>query len=173
MSYNVRDDNALFGPLAGVELPNGAGQSTVVAHQVIEPVGLFGMTATTFPASSFMTVFIAPPNPSTANGIVPLGQKYQVVGGTYYYKTAAGSAATFTVEIVPAGTADGSGNNVLSVTNVALNSVASTTPTALSLNSNVDNLILLPNSRLNVNSGATATTSLVNFCIQLYVARIA
>lgn len=172
MSYNVRDDNALFGPLAGVELNNGAGAPTIVAHQVIEPVSLVGDAATVIAAHVY-TLLIAPPGPSAATGIAPLGASYRVLGVSIYYATAAAGAATLALEIVPAGTANGSGTNVLSATNFALNTaLTANTPSALPLNANINNLTLAPNSRLNATLGATATTGLVDLCLQIYVARI-
>jgi hypothetical protein len=179
MSYNVRDDGGLFGPLAGVEIPNGASQSTVVAHQLMEPVGMFGVAGgTVFPAgilaATTYTVYISPPNPSSASGIVPLGAIYRVLGVQVFYSTAAAGAATIAIEIVPPGTANGSGTNVLSATNYALNTALTTanTPQALALNANIDNLTLAPNSRINVITGATSTASLVDFTLAIYVARI-
>jgi hypothetical protein len=173
MSFNMRDDNGLFGPLAGVEIPNGAAAPTVVAHQLVEPVSLVGDAATVI-ASHQYTLFIAPPNPSLASGLTPLGAQYKVLGVSIWYHTAASSAATVAIEICPAGTADGSGNNVLSATNFALNTVlTANTPSSLALNSNVDNLLMAPNSRLNTVFGATATTGLVDLCLVIYVARTA
>jgi len=172
MSYNVRDDSGLFGPLAGVELPNGAGSPTIVAHQVIEPVSLVGDAATII-ASHFYTLMISPPSASAATGILPLGGNYKVLGVSIWYHTAAAGAATLALEICPAGTADGSGNNVLSAASFALNTVlTANTPSALALNSNVNNLIIPPNGRINAVLGATATTGLVDLCLQVYVARI-
>jgi hypothetical protein len=172
MSFNQRDDNGLFGPLAGVEIPNGAAAPTVVAHQLIEPVTLVGDAATII-ASHKYTLLIAPPNPSVASGITPLGNSYRVLGVSIYYGTAASGAATLALEICPAGTADGSGNNVLSATNYALNTaLTANTPSSLALNSNVNNLTMAPNSRLNAVLGATATTALVDLCLCVYVARI-
>jgi hypothetical protein len=179
MSFNVRDDNALFGALAGVEISNGAAASTIVAHQLVEPVGIFGATGTggtapNFVASTSYTVFISPPNPSVASGIVPLGNSYRVVGVQIFYSTAASGAATAAIEICAPGTANGSGTNVLSATNFALNTAltSANTPQALALNANIDNLTMAPNSRLNVVSGATATTGLVDFTLVIYVSRV-
>lgn len=172
MSYNIRDDNGLFGPLAGVEIPNGAGASTIVAHQLIEPVSLVGDSATIIAAHTY-TLLISPPAASLASGIAPLGSSYRVLGVSVYYATAASGAATIAIEIVPAGTANGSGTNVLSATNFALNTVlTANTPSSLPLNANVNNLTMAPNARLNVILGATATTGLVDLCLQIYVARI-
>lgn len=171
MSFNVRDSNILVGPLAGVELPNGAGQSTVVAHQVLEPVGLFGASATTFANGSY-TVWITPPNPSGASGLVPLGQQYKVVGGSYTLNTG-GTSATLAIEICNAGVANGSGNNVLSTATIGLASGNQTgsTPASLTLASNIDNLLLAPNSRINFISAGTVT-GLAGFTAQLYVVRV-
>ena len=172
MSYNVRDDNGTFGPLASIEFPNGASGSTLVALQAMEPVTLVGDAATII-AGHYYTLFIAPPSPSVASGIQPLGGSYRVVGVSIYYHAAASGAATLALEVCPAGTADGSGNNVLSATNYALNTaLTANTPSSLAINSNIDNLTLLPNSRLNAVLGATATTGLVDLSLQVYVARI-
>lgn len=172
MSFNVRDANNLVGATSGIELSNGAGASTIVAHQVIEAVTLVGDAATIIAAHTY-TPFIAPPAPSTASGIVPLGAVYRVLGVSVYYATAASGAATIALEITPAGTANGSGTNVLSATNYALNTaLTANTPSALALNANIDNLTFAPNSRLNVILGATATTGLVDLSLQIYVARI-
>jgi hypothetical protein len=172
MSYNVRDDGGLFGPLAGVEILNGAGASTIVAHQLIEPTLLQGSAAQIVAGTTY-TLFLAPPSPSAATGIAPLGAQYKVLGVSIYYATAAGGAATIAIEIVPAGTANGSGANVLAAATYALNTaLTANTPASLPLNTNVDNLLFAPNSRLNVILGATATTSLVDMCLIIYIARV-
>lgn len=179
MSYVVRDENALVGSLAGVEIGNGAGAPTIVAHQLVEVVGIYaatgsGGTAPSFVASTVYTTFLSPPNPSLASGQTPLGQSYKVLGVQVYYATAASGAATVSIEICGPGVANGSGTNVLAASNYALNTAltAANTPQSLPLNTNVDNLTMLPNSRLNFTSGATATTGLVDFTIVAYVARI-
>jgi len=172
MSFLVRDTNSLQGPLAGIEIPNGAGAPTVVAHQVIEPVSLVGDAATIIAAHTY-TLLIAPPNPSAGTGILPLGGSYRVLGVSVYYATAAAGAATIAIETVPAGTANGAGANVLSAATYALNTaLTANTPSALALNSNVNNLTLGPNARLNVILGATATTGLVDLSLMVYIARI-
>jgi hypothetical protein len=173
MSYTIRDDNPIFGSGAAVEHSQGYGASVIGCIQSYEPTSLNGATAATFVNGSFNTIFIAPPSASLANGTLPLGQKYQVVGVTYRYGTAGGAGSVFTVEIVPAGTADGSGNNVLNATNVSLATAASNTPTNLALNTNVDNLIVLPGGRINVNASGAATTGLANFTVMVYLARTA
>lgn len=172
MSYNVRDDAGLFGPLAGVEMPNGAGAPLIVAHQLMEPVSLVGDAATVIAAHVY-TLFISPPNASAATVLPPMGTQYKVVGVSIYYATAASGAATIALEICAPGTANGSGTNVLSATNFALNTVlTANTPSNLALNTNIDNLLFSPNSRLNATLGATATTGLVDLCLMVYIARV-
>jgi hypothetical protein len=168
MSYTVRDDNAIFGPLAAVEYPNGAGASVIGCIQNFEPIELIASAAT---LQAFNTVFIAPPAPSTATNLPALGQKYQIVGVSYYYSTAS-TSGTMSIEVVPAGTANGSGTNVLSTANVSLSTAATTTPNNATLNANIDNLFILPNSRVNVNSAGTLT-NLVDLAVMIYITRIA
>ena len=170
MSYNVRDDNGLVGPAAGVEILNGAGAPTIVNHQLVEVVGLFGLTASTAVNGKYC-VFIAPPNPSAATGIAPLGSKYQVLGIQYSYNTASASG-TLAFEICAPGTADGSGVNVGSSATFSTSAASTNTPLQAGLNSNIDNLQLSPNSRLNVILAGT-WTGLVNLAVCVYVARIA
>jgi hypothetical protein len=178
MSYNVRDDAATFGPGAAVEFPNGAGQSTIGCIQAYEPVGIFGATGTggtapNFVASTYYTVFLSPPSPSATSGNVPLGQQYRVVQVDIFYSTAASGAATLLIEICGPGVANGSGTNVLSATNYALNTAltAANTPQTLPLSSNIDNLTLAPNSRLNIYTGGTSTAGLADLTISIAVVR--
>lgn len=168
MSFNVRDSNILVGPLSGVELPNGAGASTVVAHQVVEPAGLFGITAAG--ATGNYCIWVSPQNPSASTGAVPLGAQYKVVGVQYVYDTAS-SSGTIAVENCAAGTATGSGVNVLSAATASTSVASTNTPAYAALNSNVDNLLIAPNGRINVKFGGTAT-GLVNLCVQVYIARV-
>jgi hypothetical protein len=168
MSYNVRDDAGTFGGQAQIELNNGAGAPTIVRMQVYEAVGLFGIAAAG--ATGKYDVFIAPPTPSAASVLAPLGTSYQILGGTINYDTAS-SSGTVAVEICPAGTASGSGNNVLSTTNVSTATAATNTPVSLTLNTNIDNLLIGPLGRINVIFGGTAT-GLVNFTIVLYLGRV-
>lgn len=169
MSYEVRDDNALFGPGAGVELPNGAGASTVVAHQVIEVCGLFGINAGA--ATGNDCVFIAPPNPSAATGIAPLGSQYKILGVQYNYDVASASG-TFAIEVTAPGTATGSGVNALNAATVSTAVAATNIPSSAALNTNPNNLLIAPNSRVNIKWGGTAT-GLVNCSILVYIARTA
>jgi len=173
MSYTMRDDNPILGSLASVEHSQGYGASVIGCIQSYEPCSLNGATTATFVASTFNTIFIAPPSASLANVTLPLGLKWQVVGVSYRYTTASTAAATVSIEICPAGTADGSGNNVLSAANFSLQTAPSNTPTQPALNTNVDNLIVLPGGRINVNAGAAATTPLANLTVVVNLARIA
>lgn len=174
MSYNVRDDNAIFGPMASVELNNGAGAPTLARLQVVEPVVFTAPVAASFAESNYFTLFISPPLPSNASSLQPLGGKFQVAGISIAYSTGATGAAVLNVEICPAGTANGSGNNVLSTTNVSLEqsvNPGSTTPYNLTLNTNIDDLQLIENSRLNIYASGAATTGLVDFCFCAYLIR--
>ena len=179
MSFNVRDDNGTFGPNAAVEMPNGAGQSTIAKLQIIEPLVFNAPTATQFAQSTYYTIYIAPPNPSSAGitgGTLNLGNGAQVVGLSVFYTTAAGSAAQFYAEICAPGTANGSGNNIIGVSTgtgwFGLNTVlTANTPLSLPLNSNVDNLIVPANGRINLYATTQATTSLVNFTVLIYLLR--
>lgn len=170
MSYNVRDDNATFGPGAGVEIPNGAGASTQAKLQLFAPIQFNAQTATGFAASTNYTVYINPLAPSNASSLPPLGAQYQILGATHFYSTAATGAATYNIEVCPSGTANGSGRNA--VTNAALNTTLSNAPAALTLSTNVDNLVVNPGDRINLVVGATATTALVDFCVTIYLARV-
>jgi len=182
MSFNVRDDNGLFGPLAGVEIPNGAGQPFTVAHQLSEPSGLFGLAAATFvsqatTAGTSYTIFMAPPAASAATGLLPQGAQFKIVGASVWYTTAAAGAAQMYVEICPPGTANGSGNNALTQSGnpyYLLNTAITTanTPNQIALSSNVDNLLISPGSRVNVYVTTVATTGLVNFTLVIPIARI-
>jgi len=178
MSYNVRDDNATFGPNAAIEMPNGAGQSTIAKIQMMEPVIFNAPTATQFAGSStYYTIFIAPPSPSTATGLLNLGGSFLVSGLTVYYTTAASAAAQFYCEICAAGTAAGSGLNVIGAsTGTGYYSLATAltanTPASLPLSANIDNLIIPANGRVNIYATTQATTSLVNFTVALYLIRM-
>lgn len=170
MSYNVRDDNGLFGPLAGVEIPNGAAAPTVVAHQVVEPVEFTAIAAANFAASTTYTLYIAPLAATTASSIAPLGNQGRIMGASHFYSTAASGAATYTIEVCPSGTANGSGR--AAVTNAALNTVLSNAPANLTLSTNLNNLLVNPGDRINLVVGSTATTALVDFNVTIYLARI-
>ncbi len=174
MSYNVRDDNAIFGPNAMIELPNGASASTLGKLLVVEYATFQAPTATQLPASGYYPLFICPPLPSVASVLPPLGGKFQVAGISVVYSTGATGAATIAFENCAAGTANGSGSNVLSATTFSIaqgTNAGSSTPYNLTLNTNIDNLQLTDNSRLNMLTGSTATTGLVNFSVAVYLLR--
>src|ERR1700723_1181984 len=171
MSYAIRDDSPVFGNLAAVEHTSGYGPSVIGAIQSYEPILFEAQTAISFAANQKNTVFIAPPTASSSLALLPLGQKFQVVGASIYYGTAGGAGSTVIIEICPAGTADGSGNTVLAAP-YSLATAQSNTPVNLTLNTNVDNLIVLPGGRINVNAGATATTGLVNLAVMIYLIRV-
>jgi hypothetical protein len=169
MSYTMRDDQPIFGNLAAVEHSQGYGPSVIGAIQSYEPCSLNGETAATIGA--FNTIFIAPPVASASLVNLPLGQKWQVVGVSYHYQTAS-SSGTVSIEICPAGTADGSGTNVLSATNFSTSAAATNTPIQPALNTNVDNLIVVAGGRINVNTAGTQT-GLVNLTVVVNLARLA
>lgn len=173
MSYSVRDDNSTFGPQAAVEVLNGAGAPTISKFQTVELVGINGVDAGQLTTAHNYTVYIAPPNPSLAAGTLALGGSYQIVGGSIYVKTAS-TSGTLAIEVVPAGTADGSGTNVLSTATTSLaaggTGVGGNSPASLTLNTNVDNLTIAPNGRINFTFGGTLT-NLVDFSATLYIIR--
>jgi hypothetical protein len=174
MSYAMRDDNPTFGALAAVEYPNGAAASTIGCIQNFEPIEFLAQSSSTIPASSFNTVFIAPPGPSVSAGLPALGAKYQIAGVSVYYHAAGAAGSAVSFEVVPAGTADGSGNNILSATNFALNTAQSNTPFNLTLNTNVDNLTVLPGGRININFNSTSVgAGLADLAIIIYLLRTA
>lgn len=164
MSYNVRDDNALFGPSAGLEIPNGAGAPTIALMQIMEPTSLTLQTAPT--SGNKYCIFIAPPSPTA--GIQPLGAKYQVVGVEASWGVAS-TSGTIQIEKCTTGTADGSGTNLLSGT---INGAATAaTPVAGALVTNASSLTMLATDRLNVVFAGT-TTNWVNVCIMVYISRV-
>jgi hypothetical protein len=174
MSYSVRDDNATFGPGAAVEFSSGATQSFQGKLQAIEFIGIYGGNATNLVTATKYCVFLAPPLPSNATSVLNLGGVYQIVGGQII-ANAASTSGTLAIEVCPAGTADGAGNNVLSTATTSLaaggTGIAVTTPAPLTLNTNVDNLFIANNARVNFILGGTLT-SLANLNVTLYIARI-
>lgn len=170
MSYNVRDITPVFGGGSQLELLNGAGAPTLVKMQVYECVGVYGLAAAAVPAGTHFDVFISPPSPSAASALAPLGNAYQVLGATMNYDTASASG-TIAIEICPAGTATGSGNNVLSTATVSTATAATNTPVPLTLNTNVDDLLVGALGRINVLFAGTET-GLVNFTLCIYLGRV-
>lgn len=165
MSYNVRDDNALFGPSAGVEIPNGAAAPTVALLQIMEPASLTLQTAPT--SGNKYCIFIAPPSPTA--GIQPLGGKYTVVGVEASWGVAS-TSGTIQIEKCTTGTADGSGTSLLSP--ALSGSTTAATPVNGVLVTNATSLTMLPTDRLNVVFGGT-TTNWVNLVIMVYISRVA
>src|SRR5689334_13539983 len=120
MSFSVRDTNATFGNLAAIEIGNGASAPLVTRIQNFEPAGILGGNATNLVTGTRYCVFLAPLNPTnTAPVTLPFGGGYQIFGGEYIFNTAS-SSGTLAIEVCPAGTADGSGNNVLSTATISL-----------------------------------------------------
>jgi len=171
MSYSVRDDNPILGAGAQIAFGNGATGPVLARIQAVEPVVIFG-DAGNFTTGHKYSAFIAPLGPTA--GVPALGTNWQIIAGVINVGTAS-SSGTLAIEICPSGTADGSGNNVLSTTNTSLASsgtgVGGNAPAALTLNSNIDNLIITPGGRINFIFGGTLT-SLVNLNCTLYVARV-
>lgn len=164
MSYNVRDDNAVFGPATSVEINNGAGAPLLAKLQVMEPVTFLAATAA---GAVTQTIFICPPSASAASGFPPLGT-YQVVGASLVFSTASASG-TYQVEKAIGTTAPGSGTNLLTGTmstagtaNTVVNGTVVTNPNTLTLN---------PGDRINVVTGGTQT-SLVDLAIMIYMIRV-
>jgi hypothetical protein len=174
MSYSVRDDNATLGQGAAIEFNNGAGPTFQGKVQAIEFIGIYGGNATNLVTGTKYCVFLAPPNPSTASLTLNLGGSYQVVGGSIVANTAS-TSGTLAIEVCAAGTADGSGTNVLSTATTSLaaggTGMATATPAPLTLATNVDNLTVAPNARVNFILGGTLT-GLVNLNATLYIARV-
>lgn len=178
MSYSVRDDAATFGPNASVEILNGAGAPTLAKLQVFEAICFNAPTATQFAESTYYTLYLAPPAPSASLGLGAVPYTGQVAGLSVYYSAAAGAAAQFYCEICPAGTANGSGNNVIGASSGSgyylLNTALATanTPVNLPLSTNVDNLQITANGRINIYATTQVTTTLADFCVTIYLIRI-
>lgn len=163
MSYNVRDDNALLGPLAGVEINNGAGAPLIALLQVMEPVTFIAQAAANAINS---TIFIAPPAPSAASGFPPLGG-YQLVGLSAVWSTAS-TSGTVTVEKATGTQAPGSGTVLLTGTintATAANTVANGT-----VITNINTRTLAPGDRLNLVFSGTET-NLVDLAVIAYMVR--
>lgn len=163
MSYLFRDNGAILGPDAKVELPNGASAATLVKMQVVETAGASGLSAT----STSQSVFIAPPAASVASGFLPLGS-YQLVGVSVVFGTAS-TSGTLMVEKTPSGTAVGSGTNLLTGT-ISLAGTANTTLNG-TLVSNPNTLTLNAGDRISIVLAGTLT-SLANCAVTLFIARV-
>lgn len=164
MSYNVRDDNALFGPATAVELNNGAGAPMIANLQVMEPVTFLAQAAGNAINS---TVYICPPAPSQASGFPPLGT-YRVVGMSIVWSTAS-TTGTVTVEKATGTQAPGSGTALLTAplgTATAANTVANGT-----MITNVNTATLAAGDRVNL-VFAGNQTNLVDLGVVVYMIRV-
>jgi hypothetical protein len=171
MSYNVRDDNGLFGPLAGIEFTNGAGASTIVRHQGYEPVNFIQGGATGLSmANTTTTLFVAPAAGNTV--LPPMGALYQVLGVSYY-ATANSSQPNSNIylESTNSGTANGSGLAILAININAANSAILSTPQIQTLSTNIDNLQVWPGGRINMLT--YNTTGITDLTLSVYLARTA
>lgn len=114
------------------------------------------LAAATFAASTSYPLWTAPNDGST----------WRVTAVSERHTVAAGSAATFTVEVAAAATAPGSG--VAQTGNIALNGTANTTVNAApTASTNISN-----GASVNLVVGSTATTSLVNCLIIVSIQRV-
>ena len=165
MSFSVRDINVVLGQGASVEFPNGASASFNPKIQAVEPA-TFNLQAPA--ASKEYCVFVAPPNPSAATGLLPMGT-FQVVGVQACWGTAS-TSLNVNVEHVASGTADGSGTNIL--TSNINTAQAAATPQSYALSTNIDLLTLSPGDRLNVITNAGTAGSVANVTVIVYVARV-
>jgi hypothetical protein len=110
--------------------------------------------AASFAASTSYPIWTAPNDQTT----------WQIIAVSARYTTAAGSAATFQVEVAGAGIAPGSGTAQNS-TGIALNGTANTTVNAVITTQTV----IAPGTSINAVVASTATTSLagLNFTVVL------
>ena len=161
-----RDEVPVFSGDSQFEVPNGASAPTLVKAQIWEMTGLFGVAAAG--ATGNYTVFIAPPNPSVASGLLPLGSAYKVLGATAYWNANSTSGVVDIVKIANA-TADSGGTSVLSST-ISTAAGANTNVNA-ALATNPNTVTLSPTDRLVVKFTGTAT-NLVDFSICIYIARV-
>jgi hypothetical protein len=164
MSYNVRDDNATFGPATAVELNNGAAAPMLARLQVMEPVNFYAAAAA---QAVTQTLFICPPAASVASGNLPLGT-YQVLGCSAVFSTAS-TSGTLQIEKATGTTAPGSGTNLLTGT-MSLSGTANTVVNGTVI-SNPNTLTLNPGDRLNAIIAGTVT-NIVDLCIDIYVIRV-
>lgn len=128
-----------------VTLPSGTTIGGVLNSQN-EYVSFTALAATNFAASTNYPIFVVPND----------GATWKVVAVSYRFSAQAGSAATFTVEVTPSGTAMGSGTaqtgnlTLQGTTNTVINGTLTASTT------------LAAGSQLTLVVGSTATTSLAN-----------
>lgn len=167
MSYNVRDSNIILGPQAQVELPNGASASTLVGLQIVETAGIFGEVAADLGNPELETVFVAPPSPSSATGLLPLGT-YRVVGVSTVFDVAS-TSGVIDVQKVLNGAADSTGVTML---NATISTAAGARTTINSqLVANINTLTLAAGDRVILKHTGTQT-GLVNMSCCVFLVRV-
>lgn len=138
-----------------VTLPAGTTVGGVLNSQN-EYVSFTALAATNFAASTNYPLFIVPND----------GPTWKVVAVSYRFSAQAGSAATFTLEATPSGTAMGSGTaqtgslSLQGTANTVINGTI-TTQTTLNAGDQVTAVV-----------GSTATTSLANFEMTVVLQRV-
>ena len=123
---------------------------------VNEYVSFTALTATSFAASTNYPIYVVPND----------GYTWKIVAVSYRFSAQAGSAATFTVEVTPSGTAMGSGTaqtgnlSLQGTTNTVINGTL-TASTTIAAGGQVTFVV-----------GGTATTSLANFAATVALTRV-
>lgn len=161
-----RDEEPILRAGTQFEVPNGASAPVLVKAQLYECVGVYGVPAAS--ATGNYTVFIAPPAPSVASGLLPLGDTYQVLGVTCYFN-ANSASGTVDVQIIPNGTADSGGTSVL--TGTISTAAGANTNINGTLTTNTTNLKITSANRLVVKFGGTAT-GLTDCSVCIYLGRV-
>lgn len=164
MSYLVRNQNDVIGPNAAIELPSGAGASTFVGMQLMEPLYFFQAALT----AGSQVLFIVPQAPSQATGATPLGA-YQLLGVSATF-TVTSTSGTLQLTHDTGVSAPGSGTAMLSsalslsgTANTVVSAVPSTTLTGAQR-------VFLPGDRLSVTIGGTVTGG-ANLSVSVYLAK--
>lgn len=164
MSYNVRDDNGVFGPATSVEINNGAGAPILARLQVMEPVNFYAAAAA---QAVTQTLYICPPAASAATNFPPLGT-YQVIGVSAVFSTAS-TSGTLQLEKATGTQAPGAGTALLTGT-MSLSGTANTVVNGTVV-ANPNTLTLNPGDRLNVIIAGTVT-NIVDLCADVYMIRV-
>jgi len=159
-----RNENVILGPNAGIELPNGGGQSTLVGLQLVEVFPFFSAAA---PAAGSQCLFIVPPVASAATGALPQG-KYLYAGAQVFYTTASTSG---TIQFFhDTGTqAPGAGTAITAATSIATAgplTVYVPQSSGLSLATQV----FSPGDRISMTFAGTMTGQ-ANLTVSMYMAR--
>lgn len=140
-------------PLAGTISPAWSPVS------YFEYVTFFALTASSFAASTDYPLYTFPND----------GTTWQVCAVTARYSAAAGSAATFNVEVAGAAIAPGSGTLQLTSAGVVLNGTPNTTVNGVVITSPT---VAGPGTMLNLIVASTATTSVANLSITVALQRL-